>query len=85
MISLQRRALKIYEFRRIFKLPNSEEREEMIKTELRLLSKLNHPNLIKYVDVFTNKEECRLTVPAICKHFLAKLPQPLKLKPLKLL
>lgn len=27
MVSLQRRALKVYEFRRIFKLPNAEERE----------------------------------------------------------
>ena len=60
MTSLQRRALKIYEFRRIFKLPNSEEREEMINTELNLLTKLNHANLIKYVDVFTNKNECRI-------------------------
>ena len=73
MISLQRRALKIYEFRRIFKLPNSEEREEMIKTELRLLSKLSHPNLMKYVDVFTNKEECRLTACLQLASFLSFL------------
>ena len=57
--TLERRALKLYEFRRIFKLHNYEERVEMLKTEIRLLTKLDHKHLIKYVDVYSNQRQCK--------------------------
>jgi hypothetical protein len=56
--TLERRALKLYEIRRIFKLHNYEERVEMLKTEIKLLIRLEHKHLIKYLDVYSNQSEC---------------------------
>lgn len=57
--TLERRALKLYEIRRIFKSHNYDERVEMLKTEIKLLTRLEHKHLIKYFDVYTNQKQCK--------------------------
>jgi hypothetical protein len=55
--NLCRRAVKIMQRRRLRKTPHG---EKMAATEIRLLKKLNHPNIIKLYDVFRNDEKQKL-------------------------
>ena len=55
--SLCRRAVKIMQRRRLRKTPMG---EQMAATEIRLLKKLNHPNIIKLYDFIRNDEKQKL-------------------------
>ncbi|CAF3379659.1 unnamed protein product [Rotaria socialis] len=55
--NLCRRAVKIMQARRLRKTPHG---EEMAETEIRLLKKLNHPNVIRLHDFIRNNEKQKL-------------------------
>ncbi|CAF1607050.1 unnamed protein product [Adineta ricciae] len=55
--NLCRRAVKIMQRRRLRKTPHG---EKMAATEIRLLKKLNHPNVIKLYDFIRNDEKQKL-------------------------
>jgi hypothetical protein len=55
--NLCRRAVKIMQRRRLRKTPHG---EKMAATEIRILKKLNHPNIIKLYDFIRNDEKQKL-------------------------
>ncbi|CAF4806952.1 unnamed protein product, partial [Rotaria sp. Silwood1] len=55
--NLCRRAVKIMQRRRLRKTPHG---EQMAATEIRLLKKLNHPNIIRLYDFLRNDEKQKL-------------------------
>ncbi|CAF0825874.1 unnamed protein product [Rotaria sp. Silwood1] len=55
--NLCRRAVKIMQRRRLRKTPHG---EKMASTEIRILKKLNHPNIIKLYDFIRNDEKQKL-------------------------
>lgn len=57
--TLERRAIKIMTKQRLKKIPNG---EENVRRETRLMSRLNHKNVIKLVDVLYNEEKQKLYV-----------------------
>lgn len=57
--TLERRAIKIMTKQRLKKIPNG---EENVRRETRLMSRLNHKNVIKLVDVIHNEEKQKLYV-----------------------
>jgi len=57
--SLERRAVKIMKKQRLKKIPNG---EENVRRETRLMSKLNHKNVIKLVDLIYNEEKQKLYI-----------------------
>lgn len=57
--TLERRAVKIMKKQRLKKIPNG---EENVKRETRLMSRLNHKNVIKLVDIMYNEEKQKLYI-----------------------
>lgn len=57
--TLERRAVKIMKKQRLKKIPNG---EENVRRETRLMSKLNHKNVIKLVDILYNDEKQKLYI-----------------------
>lgn len=57
--TLERRAVKIMKKQRLKKIPNG---EENVRRETRLMSKLNHKNVIKLVDIIYNEEKQKLYI-----------------------
>lgn len=57
--TLERRAVKIMKKQRLKKIPNG---EENVRRETRLMSRLNHKNVIKLVDIIYNEEKQKLYI-----------------------
>lgn len=57
--SLERRAIKIMKKQRLKKIPNG---EENVRRETKLMSRLNHKNVIKLIDILYNDEKQKIYI-----------------------
>lgn len=57
--TLERRAVKIMKKQRLKKIPNG---EENVRRETRLMTKLNHKNVIKLVEIIYNEEKQKMYI-----------------------
>lgn len=76
--TLERRAVKIMEKKRLRKIPNG---EENVKREIEFLKRLNHKNVIKLVDVIVNEEKAKLYI--VMEYCVAVVQELLDVAPKK--